>query len=294
MLNTNESWVESSEVEVEVVAPAIKEASPQASEKETNPIVSQHPELTDHEANLDSPKKKSISPKTKIVCSLASASILFQILSLVMKVPSAGNVKRWVLMIAALIGLILGAVVYVVQYRILEKMETFRDVLNEVREKVNKLKVINAELTSNVDDLKNQTNRLQNSEQAMEKIAKDQSKNVNSIVEATKENKNVLNSMDRVIKMKLIHDFYGVILRSDRNRDMTIEDDEVDILALRMSNIPGIDINTDAFVARARLCGGSLDKIFGFIEEHIGGRADPNVDSPFEVNEEKVKEELTF
>lgn len=312
------SWVESSEVEVELQrAPVIKEASTAAAAAAvvaggvsggappTNAADDDGANLNE-EANLDAKKQTKLEPTTttptkqpmtlgaKIVCGFAIASVVFQILSLALKVPFQSGWGKWVLVVAAVIGLVLGAFAWVVEYRYLGGIDSLRKVQNELRKEANRLREANEELSSSVQDLSTQTNRLQDSEEALNQIAQAQSKNVESIMNATKQNKIFLNSMERVLQQKVLHDFYAVILRSDRNRDMTITNEELDILSLRLSNISGISINEDVFLAKARSCSGSLEKIFEFIGEHVLGKQQDGEDSPFDLDKESVRKEMTY
>jgi len=242
------------------------------------------------DSDADIKEKKTLSKKTGTLCTFAIASIVLQIVSIINALINGGSMY-FLIFLASGIGLIVGAVVLLRQFFVMENLDTLHDVQNQLTSIMNKLRGENNVLTGNVDELTNQNDRIEENEKALSAVAKQQGQNVDQVLKAFKENKEVQNKMERVIHQKLIQSFYQVVIRSDTNGDMHIDEKELDILALRISNILGISIHTELFIEKAQEFGGSLDKIFDYIQIVLKGEATDEVPI-IEVDTKQVKEDM--
>jgi hypothetical protein len=151
--------------------------------------------------------------------------------------------------VAGVVALLVAPVVAVSQ-RKLQSTDSLRKYQNLLRGDVNRLMRANDKLTSNVDELEVQVGSLQETEQKLDEITKEQGTNTAHLIELMNENQTILNKMNANIKGVAMEQLVSVVLRSDRDEDFSIEGTEIRRLQLRLSNIPGITVNEERFVEK--------------------------------------------
>lgn len=191
------------------------------------------------------------------------AAILFQVWTIVKYVVIhlrhdkeliAGKILIWV---AMSLGFLMTMFSIYMQNE-LEEIESLREVIDDVRAEVDKLKIENENLNKNVTNTEAQVQLLQESETKLNEITKDQNMNAEGFVALMRQNKNFLDKMDLVIKQRAIQDLTAIVLRSDTDRDNDIEGAEIDTLILRLSLVNGITLNEKKLKERVIAEGGDV------------------------------------
>uniref|UniRef100_A0A7S2XKJ8 Uncharacterized protein n=1 Tax=Attheya septentrionalis TaxID=420275 RepID=A0A7S2XKJ8_9STRA len=169
--------------------------------------------------------------------------------SAVMQCVSMAWHRSLVTYVAGAVGLLCAPAVAVSQ-RKLQSTDSLRKYQNLLRGDVNRLMHANDKLTANVDELEVQVGGLQETEQKLDEITKEQGTNTAHLIELINENQTILNKMNANIKGVAMEQLVSVVLRSDRDEDFSIEGTEIRRLQLRLSNIPGIVVNEERFIAK--------------------------------------------
>jgi hypothetical protein len=117
----------------------------------------------------------------------------------------------------------------------------FRDVHNQVRQEVNRLQLENFSLTVSVDNLKNQSMKLQNVEGQLAALLENQNIQTNTFVDQVKQNKIVQNEIEKLIVVDVMQNVISTIMGADCDQDFIIDPEEVDVLILRVKALPGVE-----------------------------------------------------
>mmetsp|Transcript_59628 Transcript_59628/g.69676 ORF Transcript_59628/g.69676 Transcript_59628/m.69676 type:complete len:262 (-) Transcript_59628:774-1559(-) len=136
----------------------------------------------------------------------------------------------------AMSGTAIGVSAPLVTYNqtLLEKGETLRDIQNGLRQECNRMGGINDELSGNVDELENTVDALKVFEEQMLNIVGQQTGAVDKLVNLVTENRETIDEMKRVMKAQVLEDFMGAILRSDTDGSDKFDENELEILYIRM------------------------------------------------------------
>lgn len=89
-------------------------------------------------------------------------------------------------------------------------------------------------LADEIDALQPEAHRAAAAEEALRAVAESQSVNVQRLVELVRENEVVLSSMRDNLRRRVMQDIIGIVMRSDGDRDETLDPKEVKLLALRI------------------------------------------------------------
>mmetsp|Transcript_14921 Transcript_14921/g.26964 ORF Transcript_14921/g.26964 Transcript_14921/m.26964 type:complete len:397 (-) Transcript_14921:129-1319(-) len=116
----------------------------------------------------------------------------------------------------------------------ISKSDGIRTSVNCIRKEIKVLKDEVEFLSSSVDDLKEESDVLIGLEQDLRRIATDQGKNVNELVDLVNENELVLDQMKGNLRQTFVAAMARVVMRSDKDGDMKIDASEVPLLSLRL------------------------------------------------------------
>merc|ERR1712183_497305 len=99
-------------------------------------------------------------------------------------------------------------------------------------------------------------------EQALDVITQTQGQSIAAFEEQVADNRDILNKMQSNLKANVLQNLLQVVIRSDRDEDLTIEDDEVGDL---IDRINGVEINEKLFREAITSSGGSLQCVMDII-----------------------------
>lgn len=207
--------------------------------------------------------------------------ILFDVLALLAVCASGLALaleRSVVVVVVGALASILGPTAAVLQSKI-QDMETMRELTDEMREDVNKMAMENKKLRRENIRLDASSKKLEKSKAALEEIGKAQGMSVDTLVKQVNEYKQVQAQMKANVRAKVKQNLLSAVMSSDTDMDFYIDPEEVDMLVLRLSNMPGVQFNEAAFRSALKKSGMSItdfskkyledkslekDKIFAF------------------------------
>lgn len=149
---------------------------------------------------------------------------------------------------AGILSAILGPYLYYQETRLTD-IATLRETKAAVQREVDRLIRANQRLVKNVDDMTNSVDRLQEIEQALAVLNDKSGLTVDEFSKQVRENKDLLQQMKGNLKSSVLQNLLSVVLRSDADRDLIIQEEEVSDLIRRISNISGVLVDEARFRA---------------------------------------------
>jgi len=135
-----------------------------------------------------------------------------------------------------------------------------------VKREVNRLAGENVRLNETVGDLSNTMDKLEDVEQALDVITQTQGQSVATFKEQVKENREILNQLQKQLRANVLQNLLQVVIRSDQDDNMQIEEHEIDPLINRITKINGVEVMRDRFRHRIMSSGGSLSSVMDIIK----------------------------
>lgn len=163
---------------------------------------------------------------------------------------------------------ILGPYAYM-QQRKLSDIRALKETHEALAKEVETLKFENRRLRAGVDDLSDTVKRLGDVEDALDVITQTQGQSVEAFAQQVEENRAVLNSMEKNLKSNVLQNLFSVVMGSDTDGDLTIDESEIDGLIQKLDAIKGVRINRVLFRETILKHGGSLDAIMAIVKNLI-------------------------
>jgi hypothetical protein len=129
----------------------------------------------------------------------------------------------------------------------LRKLGGFRGQHNRLREQVGLLHEQNNSLKRSIDELDKQNAKLKQVESNLAAVANKSGKTVDRLVEIVQENGKIQQEIQTNLHAEVIRQMMTAILQTDADRNFVVSPAEVEILLVRLQNIPGIQIDEAAF-----------------------------------------------
>jgi len=151
------------------------------------------------------------------------------------------------------------------QQRRLTDVAAMQETHKALSEQVDRLGKENRRLHDTVEDLSETVDRLEDVEQALDVITQTQGQSIAAFEEQVADNREILNKMQSSLKANVLQNLLQVVIRSDKDEDLTIEDEEVGDLINRIKGINGVEINERLFREAITNSGGSLQCVMDII-----------------------------
>lgn len=148
----------------------------------------------------------------------------------------------------------------------LTDIKALKETHEAFQQEVNVLKAENERLRKSVEELKGTIDRLEDVEEALEVITQTQGQSIETFAEQVKENREILNQMQKNLKANVLQNLLSVVIRSDTDGDNKIDADELEELVERMQNINGVQLNEDRFRAAIEDSGGSIKAVMEVVK----------------------------
>lgn len=129
----------------------------------------------------------------------------------------------------------------------LKQLDTMEEVQVELRQHASGLKKENETLKASIDEFESKIDRLKGVQDGFEELVAKSNCNANKLISIVKETKKVHNQMELILKARLMQDVLANILRVDRSEDFVIDENEMEILLLRMSMQHGLRFKEERF-----------------------------------------------
>merc|ERR1711862_204543 len=140
-----------------------------------------------------------------------------------------------------------------------------------VKRGVDRLQSENMRLNETVGELSDTIDKLEDVEQALDVITQTQGQSVAAFAEQVKENREILGQLQKQLRANVLQNLLQVVIRSDQDDNMTIEEHEIDPLINRITKINGVEVRKDRFRHRIMSSGGSLNSVMDIIKNLMAG-----------------------
>lgn len=131
---------------------------------------------------------------------------------------------------------------------------------------VDRLGQENNRLHNTVVDLSATVDRLEDVEQALDAITQQQGMSIEALEEQVKDNRDILRRMQSGLKANILQNLLQVVIRSDKDGSMTVDEHEIDELMVKLEEIDGVTVNEEPFKKVVLESGGSLQSIMNLIK----------------------------
>lgn len=170
-----------------------------------------------------------------------------------------------VVVVAGVLSSVIGPYAYWQQTRLTD-IAALKETHEAIQREVDRLQAENERLHRNVKDLGDTVERLEDVEQALDVITQTQGQSVGAFADQVKENREILNQMQKNLKANVLQNLLSVIIRSDVDGDFNIDDDELDDLVGRIKRINGVELREDRFREAIKGSGGSLQNVMSVVK----------------------------
>jgi len=151
------------------------------------------------------------------------------------------------------------------QQRRLTDVVALQETHKALAEQVERLGKENMRLHETVVDLSETVDRLEDVEQALDVITQTQGQSIEAFEEQVADNREILNKMQSNLKANVLQNLLQVVIRSDKDENMNIEEHEIGDLIDRIKGINGVEVNESRFTDAITSSGGSLQCVMDII-----------------------------
>mmetsp|Transcript_13941 Transcript_13941/g.29844 ORF Transcript_13941/g.29844 Transcript_13941/m.29844 type:complete len:254 (-) Transcript_13941:246-1007(-) len=167
--------------------------------------------------------------------------------------------------IAGALSSVIGPYAYYQQTK-LTNIVALKETHEAVKREVDRLQAENVRLNETVGELSDTIDKLEDVEQALDVITQTQGQSVAAFAEQVKENREILGEMQKNLRANVLQNLLQVVIRSDQDDNMQIEEDEIEDLINRIKKINGVEVREDRFKDRIMSSGGSLSAVMDIIK----------------------------
>lgn len=146
------------------------------------------------------------------------------------------------------ITVLLGPYAYYQQTRLTD-IAALKETHDAIQAEVDRLHMENERLAKSIADLGQSVERLEDVEEALDTITKTQGQSITEFEKQVQENREILKSMKTNVKSSVLQNLLSVIMSSDADKDMVVDDEEIETLIRRIENMGGVEIHNDRFRA---------------------------------------------
>lgn len=151
-----------------------------------------------------------------------------------------------IVIVGGILSAILGPYAYYQQTRLTD-IKALKETQEVLHGHVDTLSNENERLSNNVEDLTTSVQKLSDIQEALDTITAQQGQSVQAFEEMVQENRSMLESMQTNLKANVLQNLVSVIIRSDTDQDMIMDDAEIDHLMRRIQNLSGVELHEDRF-----------------------------------------------
>ena len=168
--------------------------------------------------------------------------------------------------VAGTLSSVIGPYAYYQQTKLTD-IRALEETHRAFKEEVERLSRENERLNATVGELSDTIDKLEDVEQALDVITQVQGQSVDAFAQQVKDNRKILDQMHMNLKANVLQNLLQVVIRSDQDGNMQIEDHEIDDLAERMNKINGVEVRKDLFRQKILEDGeGSLKNVMEIIK----------------------------
>lgn len=166
--------------------------------------------------------------------------------------------------VAGALSSVIGPYAYYQQTKLTD-IAALKETHEAVKREVDRLQGENIRLNETVSELSDTIDKLEDVEQALDVITQTQGQSVAAFAEQVKENREILGQMQKNLRANVLQNLLQVVIRSDQDDNMQIEEDEISDLISRIK-MNGVEVREDKFKAAIMSSGGSLSSVMDIIK----------------------------
>jgi len=170
-----------------------------------------------------------------------------------------------IVIISGALSSVIGPYAYYQQTKLTDII-ALKETHEAVKREVDRLQSENVRLNETVGELSDTIDKLEDVEQALDVITQTQGQSVAAFAEQVKENRKILEDMQKNLRANVLQNLLQVVIRSDQDDNMQIEEDEIDDLICRIKKINGVEVREDRFKDAIMSSGGSLSSVMDIIK----------------------------
>ena len=208
-----------------------------------------------------SKKLKKVSSHTPMEILSGSVAVVSIGTSVTAMVMNPGTIVY----LAGALSSVIGPYAYYQQTKLTDII-ALKETHEAVKREVDRLQSENVRLNETVGELSDTIDKLEDVEQALDVITQTQGQSVAAFAEQVKENRDILGQMQKNLRANVLQNLLQVVIRSDQDDNMTIEEDEIDDLISRIQKINGVEVREDRFKDAIMSSGGSLSSVMDIIK----------------------------
>lgn len=167
----------------------------------------------------------------------------------------------------------------------LTNIRGLKEAHESVRREVNRLENENNRLNETIGQLNQTMDGLEEVEGALDVITQTQGASIETFKQQVEENRDILSQLRKQLRASVLQNLLEVVLRSDADDNMTIEEDEIEPLIERIKKINGVEVNEPKFKEKIIQTGGSLAKVMEIIKNLMSDTGDAEGDAIFKIKE---------
>jgi len=167
--------------------------------------------------------------------------------------------------IAGTLSSVIGPYAYYQQTKLTD-IVALKETHEAVKREVDRLQTENVRLNETVGELSDTIDKLEDVEQALDVITQTQGQSVAAFAEQVKENREILGQMQKNLRANVLQNLLQVVIRSDQDGNMQIEEDEIEDLISQITKINGVEVREDRFRNAIMSSGGSLSSVMDIIK----------------------------
>ena len=173
---------------------------------------------------------------------------------------------------AGILSIITGPYCYYQQTRLTD-IRTLQQTQHVLQTEVDKLEASNKKLVQNIDTMTVSVDRLEEIDQALQIIGSKQGLTVEAFEQQVRENKQILQQMRGNLQANVLQNLLSIILRSDTDKNFTMEETEIDALIRRLQNISGVTVHAERF--RAAIAGQNVNAVMEIVKNLLRPNVPP-------------------
>lgn len=204
--------------------------------------------------------------KICIVWFVALATMLSFILSIIL-VTKKDN-TQWIIYITAGCAFC-AAPLAVINERRLAKQESFRDLMNDLKDESDLLKLENDRISDSIDNLQQSAEEVEEIEGGLNEMAKSQGADVQQLLRLVNSNKRCQSQMKDIIRLKAGQDLITLVLECDQDENFKISGAGIDELVYRVSSLDSAKIDEKRFREEVTKRGGNVDLIIDMVNKTV-------------------------
>jgi len=180
-------------------------------------------------------EEKGFKQSTIIVIAFAGVSVISSIVTI-------WTQTIWIADFANLFPLFTAPYVAVVRHK-LAQMPSLREVHNKLRLRVNEMSMENRELETSNTKLEAQVLRINEVENRLQEVAAKSGRDANELMDLVEENGSIIRKMKELQEAQVMTECLRALINCDSSQDGNIDENEMNMLIMRLKCIPGVNLS---------------------------------------------------